>query len=465
MAEVHLARDRDGGAWVALKRIRSDLREDPELRERLEREARICASLSHPHIVPLLAWGVDHEGPFLALEYIFGRPASALLKAATARGEFLPVNAALCIAREAASALSYAHSVVNESMGVHGVIHRDVSPDNILVSYDGTAKLTDFGIARMVGATTRLTQAQSVKGKFGYLAPELFDGHPGDVQTDVFAFGVTLYTLLCGVAPFQGRTEAQLMRSVFTQQPVPPSAVRPDVSPSLDALILRCVSQRREDRPTGFMEIVRVLEEDGTRISGRAAVSDALVRLFPVAEDPRETATGSVLRPLTQTVHPPSRNSHWKRVAAVSSAAALAVAIGVLIAAQREKPQVAASTPLPVAGSRSVPEPVPVAPVATELPATTKPSAREQPLTRPAGTTRLSGASKTTGTLRVRVNPWAQVFVDGELRGTSPLPEMKLSPGAHSVILVNSERSFRRHYTVEIRRGEQTRLNVTIEKP
>jgi serine/threonine-protein kinase len=461
MAEVHLARDGEGGAWVALKRIRSDLRGDPELRERLEREAQICASLSHPNIVSLLAWGVDVEGPYLALEYVFGRPASALVKESTSRGEFLPLEVTLCIARESASALRYAHSVVNEAMGVRGVIHRDISPDNILVSYDGTAKLTDFGIARMVGATTRLTQVQSVKGKFGYLAPELFDGHPGDVQTDAFAFGVTLYTLLCGVAPFRGHTEAELMRSVFTQQPVPPSAVRPGIAPSLDALILRCVSQRREERPSSFAEILAGLggEEGDPWRGGRAAVSDALARLFPVAADPRGAATGSELRRSTRTVHPAPRTGRRRGLLAAGAAAlSLLLAVGVALPALTDS---ALPTPTPDAG----PSPgVALTEPRTEPSTATKPAERAPPPARRAGTTRTS-AGPEPGTLLVRIRPWAQVFVDGELRGISPLPAMTLAPGAHSVILINPQRNYRRHYTVEIRPGMQTRLNASIDEP
>jgi serine/threonine protein kinase len=385
------------------------------------------------------------------LEYVFGRPASSLVKAATARGEFLPLNVALSIAREAASALLYAHSVANEPLGVHGVIHRDISPDNILVSYDGTAKLTDFGIARMIGATTRLTQVQGVKGKFGYLAPELFDGHAGDVRTDVFAFGVTLYTLLCGVAPFRGRTEAELMRSVFTQQPVRPSAVRPDVGPALDALILRCMSQRREERPAGFEEILKVLDEGDISISGRAAVSDALSRLFPVAADPRETSTGSQARPSTRTILPSSLGGRRKWVAAAIFVSVLGVTAGVLTQVRRETTQRASLT-APDSPSSVVPT-APQAPTQPPIP---------PPIEQPAQSKPTAVVPKGPGTLRVRVHPWAQVFVDGELRGTSPLPPMKLSPGAHSVILVNPERGYRRPYTVEIRPGEQTRLNVTI---
>jgi eukaryotic-like serine/threonine-protein kinase len=216
MGRVFLARTTDerGERWVALKRIRSDLGRTAEFKAQFEREGTICSLLNHESVVSQVAWGEDDDGPYLALEYVPGETASRLLSALERMNRRLDVGAALSIARDVAEGLAYAHAFRNEALGVTGVLHRDVSPDNVLVSTDGRAKLTDFGVAKLVGATT-LTREQTLKGKLTHMAPELFDGHPADALCDVFSAGVLLYQLLAGVPPFSGRNEGELLRAVL----------------------------------------------------------------------------------------------------------------------------------------------------------------------------------------------------------------------------------------------------------
>jgi eukaryotic-like serine/threonine-protein kinase len=478
MAEVHLAR-MNGTSWVALKRIRAELRGDAEFQVRFEREASIYRLLTHPNIVQLHTWGVDRDGLYMALEYVFGRSAAALSKAAVARGRQLPLEVVLSIAVDAGAALGHAHGVQNSELGVFGVVHRDVSPDNILVSYDGAAKLTDFGIAKVVGLTTQLTQARSIKGKFGYLAPELYDGHDADVASDVFAFGVTLYGLLCGVAPFRGSTEAELMRAAFTQKPVLPSRVRGEIPEGLARLVVQCLAQERSERPPGVEPIVEVLAahlnpDPGVR---RAAVAACVAEYFPMEADPRLTdSKSSRSSPArTRTVRRLIRKPRWVVAilgGAVAGVAALAVMTQVSLspgstASQAPPPQVQVpveakpSPPLPPPPALETVEPIPSPKVERPRRTPAAPPAQRR-TSAPTPPSKAKVSSATHGTLTVRVRPWAEVFVDGDLKGQTPLEPILLSPGPHSIILINQPMNERRHFTVTVSAGQQQNLNVSL---
>jgi serine/threonine protein kinase len=216
MAEVYLARrsgPRGFTKRVAIKRILPELSEDSQLIQMFCDEARVAATLSHPNIAQVLEFG-EHEGElYIVMEYVDGVSSSALIRAAAGRGETIPVGSALYIAHEVLLALSFAHEVTDEAGTSLGLVHRDVSPSNVLVSRTGNVKLIDFGITRSFLAERR-TFPGELKGKLRYMSPEQILGADIDARSDLFAVGVVLAEMLVGRALFSGKSDLDVLTRI-----------------------------------------------------------------------------------------------------------------------------------------------------------------------------------------------------------------------------------------------------------
>jgi serine/threonine protein kinase len=216
MAEVYLA-SRSGPHGftkrVAIKRILPELAQDSQLIQMFCDEARIAATLTHPNIAQVLEFG-DHEGElFIVMEYVDGVACSTLLRTAAQRGEAIPAGAALYIAREVLLALAFAHEAVDETGCPLGVVHRDVSPSNVLVSRIGNVKLIDFGITRSFMAERRTVPGE-LKGKLRYMSPEQILGAEVDRRSDLFAVGIVLTEMLAGKALFSGKSDLEILTRI-----------------------------------------------------------------------------------------------------------------------------------------------------------------------------------------------------------------------------------------------------------
>ena len=260
MAELYLAASRDDSLQppVVIKRLLPHLSWDPEFVAMFLAEVRIAAGLAHPSIVQVLDFGVGEGGHYFAMEYLHGRDLRDVLKDAAEAGA-LPMGVALGIVLEVAAGLAYAHSFVDPSGQRLEVVHRDVSPSNVMVGYDGRVKLLDFGIAR-VTAQTRQTRAGTVKGKVGYMSPEQCRGDTVDRRSDVFGLGILLYELTVGRRAFFGDNEFAVMNRVVDGDYVRPCAVVPDYPDALEAIIDRALAPEPAARfPTAdaFAEAVR----------------------------------------------------------------------------------------------------------------------------------------------------------------------------------------------------------------
>ena len=203
MAEVFRAVKQDSGQIVALKRILPNVAEDDEFIALFRDETKIASALSHPNIAGIVSAGEIAGTHYIAMEFVDGRPLRTLIDRSKSRGGHVPVEVSVLIAQAVARGLAYAHDRSDASGRPLGIVHRDVSPQNILISYPGEVKLIDFGIAKAAGKITR-TQAGMIKGKIGYMSPEQVHGSGVDRRADVFALGDLPVGVPDGPAPLRG---------------------------------------------------------------------------------------------------------------------------------------------------------------------------------------------------------------------------------------------------------------------
>ncbi len=257
MAEVWRARleqPAGGEKILVVKRILPSYSADPEQLRLFVNEAKIALPLTHGNITSVFEFGEVDGEYFLAMEFIHGQNLDAVLHRCRQTLAPMPIPAALFVAGEIAKGLAYAHSFTSPAGARVEVVHLDVSPQNVLVSYDGAVKLTDFGIAKVKHATGE-ARIDVLRGKPAYLAPEQLDEveNPSrppravDGRTDVFALGSVLYTMLTGVPPFQGRTDEETLEMVSAGTVERPSAVRAGLEP-YDALVMRALAVDPEQR-------------------------------------------------------------------------------------------------------------------------------------------------------------------------------------------------------------------------
>jgi len=231
MAEVWLARDTLLDRMVALKVLFPELSVDQNFVERFRREAQAAANLSHPNIVSVYDWSAAGGTYFIAMEYVDGRPLSALLRE---EGP-LPADRAAAIGSEVAAALGFAHR--------NGVIHRDVKPGNVLVTGDDHIKVTDFGIARAANTEDNLTQTGAVMGTATYFSPEQAQGLPVDQRSDVYALGVVLYEMVAGRPPFVADGPVAVAYKHVHEQAVPPSRLVPEIPAPFEAVVMQAMAK------------------------------------------------------------------------------------------------------------------------------------------------------------------------------------------------------------------------------
>src|SRR5579872_3238702 len=236
MAEVYRAHDQLLDRPVALKVLFPELSVDRSFVERFRREAQAAANLSHPNIVPVFDWGEDAGTYFIVMEFVDGRPLSSILRTA---GPLHPDRAAE-ITADVAGALSYAHR--------HGVVHRDVKPGNVLITEEGTIKVTDFGIARALNTEESLTQTGAVMGTATYFSPEQAEGMGVDARSDIYSLGVVLFEMVTGRPPFMGDTPVAVASKHVRDHAPAPREINPAVPPDLEAIILKCMAKSPDHR-------------------------------------------------------------------------------------------------------------------------------------------------------------------------------------------------------------------------
>jgi len=254
--------NQSNGDWVAIKMMRSELG-NRDLRVKLfEREARIVEAIRHPNVVPLYEHGEALGRQFLAMEYISGKNLAQITSREPGKKtSALPLALALRIGLECSAGLGYAHQLRDEQGDPMEIVHRDISPGNIMVSYDGLIKILDFGVARMSETNGIHTQTGTLRGKFAYMSPEQTLGANVDARSDVFAFGIVLYEILTGENPFRGNSPITTLERVQSHRPAPPSKVNVKLPRSLDGILARCLAKDARRRFRDGSEIHESLLE------------------------------------------------------------------------------------------------------------------------------------------------------------------------------------------------------------
>ena len=283
MAEVYRARDELLGREVAVKVLSERLSTDRSFVERFRREAQAAANLNHPNIVSLYDYGSDGATNFIVMEFIDGRSLGELIDQ---EAPLLPERAAE-IAADVAKALERAHNA--------GLVHRDIKPNNIMMTSSGQTKVTDFGIVRALGGETdqQMTQTGMVIGTAAYLSPEQAQGSPVDARSDVYSLGCVLYEMLTGTTPFSGDTPLAVAYKHVRETADPPSSTNPDVPEDLDAITMKSLAKNPDNRYSSATEMRDDLERF---IGGQTVQATPLLGETMVA-----TAAGSGTQVMRQT--------------------------------------------------------------------------------------------------------------------------------------------------------------------
>src|SRR5689334_4321770 len=250
MAEVFIAKAfgvEGFERFLAIKKILPTMAEDQEFITMFIDEARISVQLNHANVVHIHELGKYEDAFYIAMEYVSGRDLRTILERYKKRKEIMPTAQAVFVASKVCEGLDYAHRKKDARGQDLNIIHRDVSPQNILCSYEGEVKIIDFGIAKAANRSQK-TQAGILKGKFGYMSPEQVRGLPIDRRSDIFAVGVILYEMLTGEKLFVGESDFSTLEKVRNAKVTPPKRLVPSIPDDLERVVLKALAREAEDR-------------------------------------------------------------------------------------------------------------------------------------------------------------------------------------------------------------------------
>jgi len=285
MAQVWAARMKGARQFqkiVAVKTMLPKLSEDAQFEQMFLDEASLASQIRHPNAVEIMDLGEQHGILYLVMEWIEGVPLNQLMKAAK-KEKGIPVAVAARIAYQACAGLHAAHELKDEKGQKVGLVHRDVSPQNLLVTYDGVTKVVDFGVAKATALGGGATQAGQVKGKVSYMAPEQVNGDGLDRRADVFALGIVLYALTTGKHPFRRESEAATMYNICAPEAVvPPSSVVDGYAPELEKIVLKALEKNRDVRYESCDAMLRALDglPSHLRVSSDSDVAEFVRKLL-----------------------------------------------------------------------------------------------------------------------------------------------------------------------------------------
>jgi len=511
MADIFLAKQRGAQGFeklVVVKRILPNYAADPEFVGMFLDEGRLAANLTHPNIVQTFDLGEDAGCYFIAMEYVAGESLVAMARAARLKGKLIDDRIAVRLISHAALALDHAHRQTDVMGTPLNIVHRDVSPQNLLVTYDGQLKVVDFGIAKAANRATQTGQGQ-VKGKITYMAPEQLRGdHEVTGQADIFALGVVLFELVTGTRLVEGGDQARAISLIGGKEEMPlPSERRTDVDPRLNEIIGRALKKDLTERYATGGELHADLESWlATKGQTTAAEVSAFVReLFAEKIAKRkeiieralkgdfevkgevgvaEAKSGGSMPDGTAYVHEPfaalERKRRVKLAGGIGAAALLILGVVALaVGHSGPKPEPATKIDKPVAAVTPAPKPEvnptpPAQPTAAAAIAAPKPAPAPTPAPvaiapTPAPTPVAAPPPKPVhvrarpGKLSIDTTPWTEVYWRGKDLGQTPLIGVDLPPGAQRLVLKNPGEKIEQTVEVEIKSEQTTAKRLRLQ--
>lgn len=524
MAELFLARQPGIEGFeklIVIKRILphlTDSRHSSQFVQMLLDEARLAAQLSHPNIIQIYDLGRVDDQYFIAMEYINGVDLSQILKREMEHNGFVPVEHVVKVATYVCEALSYAHKRTDDRGQPLRIVHRDVSPHNVLIAYDGGIKLTDFGIAKATSQMMK-TRVGTIKGKWAYMSPEQCAGRKVDSRSDLFSVGVLIYQMTTGMLPFVGKTEKAFMHSIMNDDPLPPSVHRKGYPAGLERVLKKALARDPDRRFPDALELQVALERflmeqkavsNSTLISryarelfhdlleiqskaspdGRTATVEGILDALevsssiryaipplpgapaeepvPFVEDEEETTAPNrrftkkddgtyVLVTPSQVISRP-----WIKIKTftktLGTGARQLILGGVALACVLGLVAIFASQ-----SSEQVEPPGQYLPVMLYVQAwedaravEPEPDKPKRPLKKKV----VRPAGK--GTLTINTEPWSEVWVDGKKLGMTPLAYKELPAGRHKLVLKNPRLKLKKTVWVRIQPGKTTEMEVDL---
>ena len=513
MAEIYKAMYRAGGDFektLVIKRILPHLATDQEFVAMFRDEAKLTVRLNHANIVQVFDFSRQGDDHFLAMEYVQGQNLRQVMRRCQELGATVPIPFALYVCMEVCKGLQYAHTRKDDNDEPLGVIHRDITPSNILLSYDGEVKVADFGIAKAASRQGG-TQAGMIKGKASYLSPEQVAGKEVvDHRADVFSLGAVLWELLVGRKLFSGDNDFEIMNKISEAEVTPPSKMNASVPSRIDLVAKMALEHDRLKRYPNAASFQKDLSRLLLEFGGSVTTTDIggfLQRLFKVEIDAEKEASKSMRRlvvdvakiesaanegatlvapePVDRNTEPnpggrrlpapapPANRALLAAGAALVAIATVVVAVflggmiggGPAVVIPTATPVVVVErtpepTPAPVDSAVAVietpvvlatPEQTPVAirtakPVASGTPRVVAPTATPSPKA-----TAVAVSGKGMGLLKLDSQPWGEIWIDGKSTGRqTPAFDIKLPIGKHKIRLVNSVAKLEASFEVEI---------------
>ena len=280
MADLFLARTQSSAGverYVVLKRVLSHRADDITFVNMFLDEARLAAQLQHPNIAQVYDTGKLDNSYFFTMEYVHGETVRDLMRRAFEVDQMIPINCALTIIAGAASGLAHAHERLGNDGQPLNIVHRDVSPSTVMISYEGNVKIVDFGVAKATHRSVE-TQSGTVKGKMGYMAPEQCKGGEVDLRADLFGLGIVMWEVLVGDRLYKRATDFETMEAIVSEPAPAPSSRRADIPPAIDAVVLKLLQKAPGDRYQSAHELLDALEAAATA-TGHPFSMSALRRL------------------------------------------------------------------------------------------------------------------------------------------------------------------------------------------
>ncbi len=315
--------------WVAIKRILPHFAQNPDFLAMFLNEARLSAKMDHPNVVRVYDMGRAGDNIYFTMEYLHGRHVGQVLRACRDRGKPLPIEAALAVAIGMCSGLHYAHELRDMDGSPLSIIHRDISPSNVFLTYSGEVKIVDFGIAKALAATS-ITRDGARKGKVNYMSPEQCTGAPLDRRSDIYSIGIVLFELLTMTRLFQADNEFGVMNQIVHGEVPAPSSRRADISPALEAILQRALARdpaARHPTPHALQEELEALPEARGAARSKSILHGLLHDLFgdvppPSMNDPANRAALEAAPPWAQATSP--EDFRWSGVSVDISLGSLA---------------------------------------------------------------------------------------------------------------------------------------------